>query len=300
MAKRIQSAGYGSSNDAYHNSFLDTGSILANALKNKIGGKLPLPKESQDQEEVVKGESSVIDSVGKEFTAKAVELLDSLRDDLIYYFQEVSSDKVASSRIESMIRKSEEIGYALGVEMTPFDPLRNMSGLKSGDVLENAEKVITNTVSHYKLFSVTSAKAFNTNKGPAIEINIIGEQGDCGFEINGKVVSNNDFNGNEAIDYVYSPDGGLMTVKARHQGAWVDVSEDFIVDCQIKRYKLSENKQGEHSAFLGEKIISDGKEKIVKALKLNNDDLRFGKCRVFSEKREIVDLIRNLVRVNQK
>jgi len=120
-----------------------------------------------------------------------------------------------------------------------------------------------------------------------------------GFEVTASISAEEDFDGNEAIDYVYSQSGGLLTVKARYQGAWRDVSANFLIDCSVKRYKLSDTPSDLNSLFLGEKIITSGKDKIVHALKINGDDVKFGKCRIFSKNREIVEGIRNLVRVNK-
>jgi len=300
--KQIQSAGYGSkSGDAYHNQFLNTGDILALALRKNLGNKNIVIASSKDDtsEESSKKELSVMESVGKEFTSRAVEILKNVREDLVALFQEVSTEEVLPRRIEAIIRKTEEMGYALGVELEPFDPLKNMSGLKSGEALENAEKVVANTLNHYKLFSVSSIKTYMGNGGPTIELHIFGEQNGMGFEASGSITAHADFNGNEAIDYVYSLEGGLMTIKARSQGMWEDVSDSFSVDCKVKRYKLGETDPNSYSTFLGEKIISEGKEKLVTALKINKDEIKFGKCRVFSTRRETIDLIRNIVRINK-
>ncbi len=304
--KQIQSAGYGSkSGDVYHNQFLNTGDILASALRKTLTNKnIPItannhiPERGQEDANSKK-DLSVIENVGKEFAGHAVEILKDVREDLIALFQEFSTENAIPKRIEGMIRKLEEIGYALGVELEPFDPLKNMSGLKSGEALENAEKVVANTLNHYKLFSVSSIKTYMGNGGPTIELHVFGEQNGMGFEVSGSVTAQTDFNGNEAIDYVYSPEGGLMSIKARSQGMWEDVSDSFVVNCKVKRYKLGETDPNSYSAFLGEKIIAEGKEKLVTALKINKDEIKFGKCRVFSTRRETIDLIRNIVRINK-
>jgi len=301
-AKQIQSAGYGSKSDAYHNQFLNTGDILASALRKTLSDKniaVASKKEVIEEDEPKSKDLSVIEKVGKEFTNRAVEILKDVREDLIALFQEFSTEDLLPQRIENMIRKTEEIGYALGIELEPFDPLKNMSGLKSGEALENAEKVVANTLNHYKLFSISSIKTYMGNGGPTIELHVFGEQNGMGFEVSGSVAAHTDFNGNEAIDYVYSPEGGLMTIKARSQGMWEDVSDSFAVACKVKRYKLGETVPDSHSAFLGEKIIAEGKEKLITALKINKDEVKFGKCRVFSTRRETIDLIRNIVRINK-
>jgi hypothetical protein len=186
----------------------------------------------------------------------------------------------------------------MGAEIVPFEPLRNMSGLENGGPLENTEKVIENTVHHYKMNKISSIEPeLVANKG-SIRIHLYGHSDNLGFEIRGTVTSNSDFNGNEAIDYVYSPEGGLMTVKAKIGGQWRDVSENCRINFEVNRTKFDEEGTEPFWTFLGEKIIAEGKEKIVSALKINNNSLRFGKCRVFSNDQVIIDKIEKLVRIN--
>ena len=128
--KRVQSAGYGSSNDAYHNAYLDTSDLLASNLRKNLGGKAAIASQTYADEtkDLGREESAVLERVGKELTSRAVETLESLREDLTSFFQEMSTNEIASMKIEGMIRKAEDIGYSLGVELPPFDPLSNMSG----------------------------------------------------------------------------------------------------------------------------------------------------------------------------
>ena len=296
---QIQSAGQRRGPDAYHNQFLDTSSMLEESLKKGLRSKNIKTKSS------VSSGSDDPDQTLKDFgiktgvSEKSIEHISSLKDATVSLYQEYGAHPILATKLEKIIRRIEDVQFSIGLEPELFDPLKNRSGLESLEQLENADKVVANTLSHYKMFSVSSIKSFPSPKGPAIDVQIFGETGDIGFEISATVIAEEDFDGNEAIDYVYSQNGGLMTVKARSQGTWKDVSEKFLINCNVRRYNLKENGEGLHSAFIGEKIISVGKEKIVKALNINSEDVKFGKCRVFSKNREIVDNIRTLVRVNK-
>lgn len=298
---QIQSAGQRRGPDAYHNQFLDTSSILEETLKKGLRSKNIKTSSTNKQA----SESDDPDQTLKDFgiktgiSEKAIEHVSSLKEAMVALYQEYGSHALLAGKIEKMIRRVEDAQISMGLEPEPFDPLKNRSGLEAMEQLENADKVVANTLSHYKMFSVSSIKAFASPKGPAIDVQIFGDSGEMGFEISATVIAEEDFDGNEAIDYVYSQNGGLMSIKARSQGTWKDVSEKFIINCSVKRYKLSETEENVHSAFIGEKIISEGKEKIVQALNINSEDVKFGKCRVFSKNREIVDNIRTLVRVNK-
>jgi hypothetical protein len=302
---QIQSAGIKQGTDAYHNQFLDTSSLLESSLRKGLNSKGGSKKSAilassknmnrdETPEETLR-EFGIKTGVGE----RTINEIASLKENVVALYQESSNNTIIANKIEKVIRRIEDIQMSLGIESDIFDPLKNRSGLETVEHLENADKVIQNTLNHYGLYTITSIKTLASSKGPAIDIHIIGESGEVGFEIIGSVIAEDDFDGNEAVDYVYSANGGLMSVKARSQGTWKDVSEKFIINCGVKRYKLEDSLENIHSAFIGEKIISEGKDKIIKALNINNEDVKFGKCRVFSKNREIIDSIRTLVRVNK-
>lgn len=297
----IKNAGIKKGQDAYHNQFFDTSSILEETLKKKLASKVGQVKTPQDNVDTQENADDTLKEFGIKtgISEKSIVQISELKESAISLYQDLASNPVFSGKVERLIRRIEDIQYSVGVEPEPFDPLKNRSGLECVEPLDHASKVVSNTLNHYKMFSISLIKAFSSPRGPSIDINLFGESEKMGFEVFGSVIAEEDFDGNEAIDYVYSDEGGLMTVKARINGTWKDVSEKFIINCNVKRYKLGEPPDNIHSVFLGEKIISDGKDKIIKALNINNEDIKFGKCRIFSKNREIVDNIRTLVRVNK-
>jgi len=295
---QIQSAGNRRGSDAYHNQFLDTSSMLEESLRSGLSSKniktssVKTVDENPDQTLKAFGIKTGVSD-------KTIEHIKLLKEAGVNLYKEYGSQALLSGKIEKLIRRIEDIQFSIGLEPELFDPLKNRSGLESVEQLENADKVIANTLNHYRMFSISSIKSFLSPKGPAIDIKIFGDSGKVGFEISGTVIAEEDFDGNEAIDYVYASNGGLMSVKSRSQGTWKDTSENFLINCGVTKYTLNEVPNNVYSAFLGGKIIAEGKEKIIQALNLNNDDIRFGTCRIFSKNREIVDNIRTLVRVNK-
>ncbi len=291
--------------DAYHNQYLDTGSILLDGFMQRLGGK-SLPEETDtggdsdvDKHGISKAEKKFLQmDENHKIVEKSALHLEDLRNDLMSVYQECSSDERAARNVEKVIRKVEKIFGIYGIKCEPFDPLKLLSGLKSGDLLENSEKVVANTIKHYKLFGISAIKSFMNKKSPGIRMRFFGQYGQTGFEVDAAIVAKNDFNGNEAIDYVYSEEGGLVTVKARSAGSWMDVTEDYIVEFNTKRYKLGQSDENLHSIFLGEKIIAEGKEQILKVLNTNSENLTFGKCRVFSKDKKIIEDLAKLVKVN--
>lgn len=298
MPKNISAAGSGAKKDAYHNEYLDTGDLLLQGFMQRVGNPEALKAAAKSSESSNEENALEIDTSKMIFEHVAI-YLDDLKADLIALYQEYSTDERTAKNIERMIRKVEKMFASMGIKYELFDPLKMMSGLKSGDMLDNAEKVVANTTKHYKMFGISAIKSFLDKKRPSIVLRIFGEQGEVGFEVEGVVVAKNDFNGNEAIDYVYSEEGGLMTIKARSAGTWVDVTEDYVVDFGIKRYKLGTTEDGTHSVFLGEKIISEGKDQILKVLNASTENLTFGKCRAFSKDMKLIQSLTEMVRVNK-
>ena len=291
--------------DPYHNPLLDTASLLEQSLRNRLGTQDPeLVSKNMDAEQVLGDDAAATygDNMNQGtatiWDERAAMGLEELRQNLIHLFREASANDRLSRRIEGVIRQVEGLEECIGLEHQKFDALINMSGLQVGGRLENAEKVISNTTQHYKMFPITSMTTDVKGGVPTISIVILGEKDDTGFEITGTIVAPSDFDGNEAIDYVYSQTGGLMTVKAKSAGSWSDVSDRFQIQCSMRRYRFGASQTNEHYAFLGENIISEGKEDLLKVLKTKPENLRFGKCRVFSRDATLIRRIKELVRVN--
>lgn len=297
--------------DPYHNDELNTSSMLESGLRQVLqmpdeelrrravemgvpltAGSLVTPGES---ERIRSGETPV--PVLGELSSANIERFNMIRDGLIECYR-MSSNNPVGQRIEGIIRALEGLEKDLGLDTPEFNPLENMSGLRSSASVDNARKVVANTVENYALHSISSIEADTNNAVPLIRIELYGTHMNTGFEIEGEVVAPHGFDGTEAIDFVYVPSGARMSVKARVAGTWEDVTERYQITVKMRRYSLKPVSRGTHWLFVGEKIAQLGKDDIPQKLNLKEDELVVGKCRIFSKDAQIIDQVRKLVRVN--
>jgi len=285
--------------DDFHNEYLNTSDMLANSLRKELNLRPNRKKDVNLKEAEVVEEKEFMNEIfaSNDFSENSIATIMEVKEDLIKLYGDISKNKALSSSIERCIKKLESIEKECGVTVESFDPVKNMSGLKTVPALENADRVIENTSRYYNLFGISSIKSYVNRERPVISLSIFGESENIGFEVNGEISAVIDFNGNEAIDYIYTDKGGILTVKARENGIWQDVSGNYDLDFKIKRYKLTEIEDA-YSLFLGSKIISEGKDKLIEALNLKDKNVKFGKCRIFSEDKGIIESINKVVRVN--
>lgn len=227
---------------------------------------------------------------------KFASAIEKCKDEAIEIFETVSSDPAVSSRVESLIRRIETIAKACGMEVKKFEPLRHMSGLKSRDILENANRVLDNTKANYDTHIISAMQSFMNGQRPGIKIKVVGEHGGRGFTAAASVVAKNDFGGSEAIDYVHATPRGLFSIKRFERNRWVDVSDDFEIKFKVAETDLQTDDEMPHSIFVGEKIASEGKDILVKFLKLNEEDVKFGSHQIFASSKEIIDGIRKTIK----
>ncbi len=304
MVKKIIASGINKGSDPYHNEYLDTGDMLLNGF---IGNAKNKNLIKQGGEEMAKQNNDAsLNLVDKNiarkelesFQEKIVHYIDDMRADLISLYQ-INSDKKSANGTERVIKKAEKILDEIGYEYEEFNPLKIISGLQSGEVLDNAKKVAVNTANYYKMFGISNIECQKIKNKPALLIDIFGEVDDVGIEVEGVIEAKDDFGGNEAIDYVYSDSGGLMTVKSKIAGFWKDVSEQFNIQFKIKRYKLEKNDKDGHSLFIGEKNLKIGKEHLINTLNKKKEEVKFSKCRIFSENLAIIKKVEEIIKINK-
>jgi hypothetical protein len=106
----------------------------------------------------------------------------------------------------------------MGGEVEEFEPLNHVSGLVAPNFYKNAQKVIETTIQCYSLGDVEDAKVLQN--GRMIQIVFTGSSGNVNYKASGTIESD-EWTGNEAIDYIYTPGEGKMSVKAFENGKWV-------------------------------------------------------------------------------
>jgi hypothetical protein len=213
---------------------IDTGDILAAGLKASLGGPSPQQVAAMSQEIETNGDVPVspIKKIGQTNqeqqiqtrTASSEKLLLAMyeiRDNLVDAFPSCKLNSGLSITLSNEINRLGSCIIHLGGQAEAFDPLSHASGLEIPDMLKNAEEVIERTIQCYKLGNIKEAKVADEGK----EINIVfeGKDGDTEYIAAGRVIAKS-WTGNEAIDYIYTPSSGKMSVKAFEGGKWVNKS----------------------------------------------------------------------------
>jgi hypothetical protein len=210
---------------------MDAGSLLEQSLRSAIGN-VSVEKMNQvrdeisahgDVEEGVRQPQRVASKInngsGKDFsTEKLLIDLYDLKDELVSAFETAGVNTKASRRIEACIKKAEKSILTVGGDVERFIPLNHLSGLSVPNFFKNAEKVIETTMQCYQLGKIETAKI--KEDGKSIQIVFSGVEGDTEYRVDG-IVTADEWMGNEAIDYIYTPGEGNMTVKAFENGKWV-------------------------------------------------------------------------------
>ena len=152
-------------------------------------------------------------------TEKVLISLYEIRDCLIDTFQSSGVNSSISKKVVSSIEKVDVLIKTSGGEVDRFDPLNHCSGLQAPNSNKSAEKVIETTIQCYALGKVEEAKI--ADNGKTINIAFSGTHDSIAWKAIGTVKAD-EWTGNEAIDYVYTPREGHMSVKAYDNGRWAD------------------------------------------------------------------------------
>lgn len=152
-------------------------------------------------------------------------------DLLLEVFRTVDINSDVATKLTQAIRKIEASIKLLGGKELNFQPEDVVSGLALPDQSVAMSKVVATTSAYYKMGSVRDSAIVNKNTiRMTFALN----------EKNNKIICRGDVTpstgvwiGNEAIDYVYTPEGGRMTVKLLSQGGWVNVSSDYKINWEL-------------------------------------------------------------------
>lgn len=251
---------------------VDTAFLLEDALKEKLGG-VSSKVLSQVEEEIEAhgdvvaskkakriGSDSKKESVSPQSlpsgysTEKILLNLYGARDEIITAFQEIGLNTKAAERLSESIAKIENCIKTAGGDVDRFIPLNHLSGLSAPNRIKSAERVIETTLQCYTMGKVEKAKI--KDGGKSIEIHFSGKQGNMYYRVNGEITSE-EWTGNEAIDYVYTPGEGKMTVKAYENGKWVvkNSSDD-------NKYKVLWDLEEIPEKEMNKKIVENEKEEL--------------------------------------
>ncbi len=179
------------------------GSLNIGALKNPpaVNGKVEFP-ETISHEQVL---TSIYE----------------LYDNLIIVYEGKWNDESIAIVIRNSIQTCIQLIRILGGKVDDFSPNKYITGLKMPNMSKNAERVIATTKECYSCGNIREIYA---NNSKTIDVVFDCKQGSRVLVVNGKVEAN-EWDGNEAIDYIYDADGGQMSVKAFENGRWIDKTD---------------------------------------------------------------------------
>jgi hypothetical protein len=261
---------------------IDSASILFNSLRDSIGDVSPEKLEETKREieasgaqiEGKRAKKVVTTSITSNndlginrklpdgySTEKVLISLYDIRDILIDSFRLSGINSNVSKKLVSSIEKVDGLIKTAGGEIERFEPLNHCSGLQAPNFYKNAEKVIATTTQCYSLGKIEDAKI--SDNGKTINICFLGINEDVSWKAMG-TINAEEWTGNEAIDYVYTPREGHMSVKAYDNGRWID--------------KISSGKYKVHWDLIEKRTKRDEQEKQTNIIEenINNDDEDIG------------------------
>jgi len=199
---------------------LDTKSMLEDAFfanLGKTGKSIPKVKKTQELKADVNFN-----------TEKLLLELFEVRDNLVEVFSSGSN----SQHIITSINKVGSCIRSLGGEAQDFDPFAHLSGLQKPNIKKNAMRVIENTKEVYSIGRIEEPKV--EEDGKTIIITFAGQKDNVDYKAVGTLVASKNWVGNEAIDYVYTPGEGRMSVKVFNEdGKWVDKSNAYKISWEL-------------------------------------------------------------------
>ena len=218
---------------------LDSASMLFNNLRAQIGDPDP-DKIEETKREIEASGNKIENKKIKKFsssqspqlssdsnlklpdgysTEKLLMSLYDVRDSLIETFQTTNINSNISRKVISSIEKVDTLIKSAGGEIEEFDPMNHCSGLQAPNFHKSAEKVIETTIQCYSLGKIEDANI--ADGGKTINISFSGTNGNTEWKAIGTIKAE-EWTGNEAIDYIYTPREGHMSVKAYDNGRWID------------------------------------------------------------------------------
>lgn len=223
---------------------LDTKNMLEDGFFARLGNIKVSPKKVKEMQESIdmeESENSRVNTRGKREevsyntgvnynTEKILMDLFEARDMLIDSFSKIGITNQSQSMVEG-INKIGSCISSMGGEVEKFDPFSHISGLQAPNLKKSAKRVIENTVESYTLGKIENIDI--EDDGKTIVLSFIGKQGNVDYKAVGTLTALKKWNGNEAIDYVYTPSEGRMSVKEYDNGKWIDKSASYKISWEL-------------------------------------------------------------------
>ena len=165
-----------------------------------------------------------------------IELLD-LREGLIMAFETCTLNTKTSNILNEQIIRTGKCIHTLGGEVDVFEPFNHVSGLTMPNFIKNAHKVIETTIQCYSLGKIEDSNI--SSDGKQVMITFSGSHAKGGYKAIGTITAE-EWTGNEAIDYIYTPGSGHMSVKAYENGRWIskDTNKNYHVIWELEEHEI--------------------------------------------------------------
>lgn len=210
---------------------VDTASLLDEGLRISLGGVSP--DKVREMESEIRNSGDVVETsqlrkiasnknsaiANNASMEKVLVALYDAREGMVEAFETCNVNSKTASILAGQINKLASCIRYVGGDIEEFEPLNHVSGLAAPDFYKNAQKVIETTIQCYSLGDVEDAKVLDNGK--KITIVFTGTSGNRKYKVAGTITSD-EWTGNEAIDYIYTPKSGQMSVKAFENGRWVN------------------------------------------------------------------------------
>ena len=269
---------------------LNTRSMLETAFFEKYNGTAKIAGKTANvpATKITKTAAKDIPAIEGGTEQLLIELYD-VRDGLVNTFKNIDYTSVTAQSIAKHINKVGSCIKRLGGEVEDFIPLNHVSGLKAPPMTPLAERVIETTSQCYQLGAIKKHSISEDGKIIILSFTGIHAESSTPYSAKGTITAHRGWIGNEAIDYVYTPGEGKMSVKAFEKGQWVDKSkdEDYNIYWELTEMEPSNSKEES-------KIIEAGKE-MVKFIELFKEKFKD----VFGLDLEIKEIMENLPKKSQ-
>jgi len=166
---------------------------------------------------------SGLSTVNNASMEKILVALYDTREGMVEAFETCNVNSKTAKILSGQINKLASCIRYMGGDVEEFEPLNHVSGLTAPDFYKNAQKVIETTIQCYSLGEVEDAKVLEN--GRKITIVFTGSAGNVNYKAAGTITSD-EWTGNEAIDYIYTPKEGKMSVKSFENGRWINRNAD--------------------------------------------------------------------------
>jgi len=240
----------------------------------------PLTSFSSNNKTSVKAENSK-----PQRDERLIDVLKKMHINLIDVFERSGLNSGVESSLISLIDSAAACLTYLGEKTDKFEPLSHLSGLQAPNTFKNASKVVETTLNCYKIGSIENSQI--SDDGRVIEIIFSGKHKNIEYKAFGEVAASS-WEGSEAIDYIYTPGSGKMSVKAFEGGKWVDKSSHYDIKWALEESDLSKSDEeidpeeidpeeiDPEELFADEKKVEEKKELPLEASNNDSDDEEIG------------------------